>query len=336
MPGRPRRFQERLPLARDAPVLAFGASAAIIALSALVRYALLPILPPGFPYLIFFPGIILSAFLFGRGPGILALGLAAILAWLFFIAPIDHYALPLGSAVSLVLFVLVNAFIITLVHWMQVANARLLKERERSHGLAETRTALFNELQHRVSNNLQVVAALLVLQKREIADEAARRAIDEASRRLALIGKIHRQLYDGTGRPAATDAFLRQLVDDVLDALGARGVVSTVEAEEDITLDNDSIVPVALIVAEAVANAVEHGFAGRDRGTIHVRVARGKAGRGVITVSDDGCGVSPSFDPATAGSLGLTIATALAQQIGGCFTLTGQDGACARLELPLA
>lgn len=74
--------------------------------------------------------------------------------------------------------------------------------------LAATRELLFRELQHRVSNNLQMVAALLTVQRRKIADPEAKLALDEASRRLGVIGRISRQLYDPTGAGKDLPAFL--------------------------------------------------------------------------------------------------------------------------------
>jgi two-component sensor histidine kinase len=65
--------------------------------------------------------------------------------------------------------------------------------------LADTRELLFRELQHRVSNNLQVAAGLLTMQKRQLTDVSEKTALDEAAGRLALIGRISRQLYDPSG-----------------------------------------------------------------------------------------------------------------------------------------
>ena len=56
---------------------------------------------------------------------------------------------------------IVVAVDIALIHFMQKANFNLAIERERSRTLAENRELLFHELQHRVSNNLQVVAAMI-------------------------------------------------------------------------------------------------------------------------------------------------------------------------------
>jgi two-component system, sensor histidine kinase PdtaS len=49
---------------------------------------------------------------------------------------------------------------IALVHWLQRAKAGMVRERARSRPLAENRETLFRELQHCISNDLQLVAAL--------------------------------------------------------------------------------------------------------------------------------------------------------------------------------
>ena len=49
---------------------------------------------------------------------------------------------------------------------MQTANHQLAAERETNRSLGDTRELLFRELQHRVSNNLQVAAGLLTMQNR--------------------------------------------------------------------------------------------------------------------------------------------------------------------------
>src|SRR5690606_15380980 len=99
----------------------------------------------------------------------------------------------------LCLYVIVMVVAIALIHFMQRVNFHLAVERKRSRELADTKDLLFRELQHRVSNNLQVVAAMLALQRRHIDHDAARRALDDAPASLALSGKICREMYQPSG-----------------------------------------------------------------------------------------------------------------------------------------
>ncbi|GAA4768028.1 DUF4118 domain-containing protein [Stakelama sediminis] len=328
-------FLERLPLARDRPWIAALVMAGLVAFALFLRVASAESLPPGFPYVTFFPAVVVTSFLFGARWGSVAALICGIFSWYFFIPPEFSFRLVSGGFIALGFYTFVVVTDIVIIHWMQRANTKLANERERSRALAETRQLLFRELQHRVSNNLQVAAGLLAIQKRQITDERGRLALDEASRRLGLIGRISRQLYSADGATRTMQEFLEPLCADVLEASGRNGIRCTVQVEHDAPLSSDAAVPLALIVAEAIANAIEHGFRDRDTGHIEVILAREGDELVAIEVRDNGHGLPPDFDIEASDSLGLKIATMLAGQLNGNFALTGGRGTTARLTLPV-
>ena len=338
----PPRFLERLPLLSGHRAAAYVAAIGVSIVAFGIRAAFDHLLPPGFPFLTFFPAVILSSFLFGRGPAVAAAILCGVLAWYFFIPPLRSFALGTDTAVALLFYAGVVTVDIILVRWMQQANRRLRIEREisaelalRSASLAARTELLFGELQHRVSNNLQMIGAVLTLQKRGITDPAARLALDTAASRLTLIGRIQRQLYDPSGSQIALDQFLRDLTADVVEAGGKPGITHTVSATSDLTLPPDALIPLALIMAEAIANAIEHGFANRDTGLIAVELVE-RAANLCLSVTDDGAGLPTGFDVRRSNSLGLTIATTLARQLGGSFEVLDARpaGATSMLVIP--
>lgn len=328
------RFVERLPLVLSRPVYAYALTLSFCGLALLLRFAAEPLLPDGYPFVTFFPAVILASFLFGVRPGLFAAILCAAASWYFFIAPRNSFVLKPGVAAAMIFYTGVVLVDIVLIHFMQRANFHLAIERERSAALAENRELLFHELQHRVSNNLQVVAAMLALQRRHVDHDVARRALDDASERLALIGRISRALYDPSGAGQGVRAFLTTLTADVIEASGRTDIAISVDAPEEVQLEPGITVPLALVVAEAVSNAIEHGLPHRG-GTIAV-VLDHHAGELCLRVSDDGDGVSPDFAVEHSKSLGLRIANTLAAQIGGRFTLApgAHGGAVAQLILP--
>lgn len=333
------RFVERLPLVLKRGWTAYAVATLLCLTALLLRLAAAPVMPAGYPFVSFFPAVIVASFLFGARPGIYAAVLCGGLAWYFFIPPTGRFDINPGVLMALIFYTAVVAVDITLIHWMQRANFNLAIERERSRALAENHSLLFRELQHRVSNNLQVVAALLTLQRRAIDHEGARQALDQASARLALVGKISRSLYDPTGQGQDIRAFLEMLGAELLEAVGRSDIALTIDAPADLTLDPNVTVPIALIFSEAVNNAVEHGFATRG-GAIDVLLTRngdkGREGRLILVVADDGPGLAPDFDAAAAANLGLKIAKTLAAQLGGRFVLENGEscGARAVLDIP--
>ncbi len=329
-------FVERLPLVPGQPWFAY-LGVALLALAATgLRFAISPLVKDGVPFITFLPTVILSTFLFGAGPGTFAALLGALSGCIFFLLPGTGYEVTPRVIVMLGLYALVMGVAIALIHFMQRVNYHLAVERERSRELAATKDLLFRELQHRVSNNLQVVAAMLALQRRQVDHEVARRALDDASSRLALIGKISRTLYDPAGTGQDIRAFLNMLCDDIVEASGRKDVAYTVAAPEKLMLESHIAVPLALIVAEAVSNAIEHGLPDRAG---EVRVSLDASREGIaLQVADNGKGVADEVSGEAGNSLGLRIAGALASQLGGRFRLgPGMGGgAVARLDLPPA
>lgn len=328
------RWIEQLPIARDRPIVGLITMLAIVAVAWLLRTESDPLLPSGFPYVTFFPAVIVTSFLFGIRLGCVAALLCGVLAWYFFIPPVGSFALTSGAGFALGFYVFVVATDLALVHWMQIANRQLARERETNRSLADTRELLFRELQHRVSNNLQVAAGLLTLQRRDVTDAGARGALNEAAARLALIGRISRQLYDPSGAAQLLVPFLCELCRSVVDASGRDDLTLTISGDDRLQLQPDAAIPTALIVAEAIANAIEHGFADARAGSIDVEVARGPQGHPRITVSNDGHHLPSGFIADGSSSLGLRIATTLARGQGGHFTLEQYERTQATLTLP--
>lgn len=342
----PTRFLERFPLIPERPLVRYGATVVLCLLAFWIRWVLDEAFPPGYPYLTFFPAVILSSFLFGPRPGIVAALICGLFAWCVFIPPRFGFAFDYRTLVSLAFYLGVVVVDIALVHLMQRANARLHLAREEVRKLAEERGVLaertellFQELQHRVGNNLQMIGAVLSLQMRGLEEPIARRAIANAAGRLQVIGRIQRRLYQTDGELVPLDRFVHDLSEQVMDSSGRETIVCHVAVESGIVLRPDAAVPVALILSEAIANALEHGLATQDSGLIRIDVRR--HGEEVsLTVEDDGIGLPPGFEPDQAESIGLRISRVLSRQLEARLILenvapeSGRSGARMRLHLP--
>ena len=330
------QYIESLPLARNKPWIGYVFAVAATLAAYFVRRQYGGALGTGYPYVTFFPAVMLTAFLFGVGPGIVAGVMCGLAAKYFYIAPIGSLMMDWAAWVAILFYSLVVFTDVAVIHLMQRANHALATEREASRSSSELKTVMFNELQHRVANKLQMIASLLSLQRRSVVDKDARQALEDAARRVGIIGRISRALYDSGGARVSVESLLRQITTDICEASGATDIAADFAIDPDATLPDDAAVPFALIFAETLSNALEHGFNGRGRGRLVVSVTTDQGKAIMLMVDDDGVGPPAAFDAAKADSLGLRIAGALAAQLQGHYELkTGPlGGARAALVFP--
>ena len=94
--------------------LGYGVAVASVAVATLVRFALRDAIGPS-PFLLFFPAVMLSGWLGGLGPGLLATVLAALASWFFFIPITWSFRLDTaGNVARLCLFFVECVFITVL------------------------------------------------------------------------------------------------------------------------------------------------------------------------------------------------------------------------------
>jgi len=299
--------------------VAVGAAAAAWTL----RMALNDWFPPGFPYLTFFPAVVITAYFAGLRPAILCAGLSGVAAWYYFIPPYHSFDITFPTSVALAFYAFVVAVDIFFIDGMRGALRQLEQERARYAALAESRDLLYRELHHRVSNNLQVVGSLLRLQAAGMADEDARHALNEAGGRIALIASIQRELHNAVGDPAPFRAFAEVVLNEASQAAGAQVALTIAGGER--PLHPDQATPVTLVMLESFNNALEHGFGEGRAGQVRVELDQ-SGDTHVLTVRDDGAGPPAGFDPSQSKSLGLRIVRAMAQQLNGRFEMS-REGA---------
>jgi len=323
-------------LTRHQPSIGYGVGVLTFLIALIMRLRLDSTLPAGFPYLTFFPAVILTAFVAGTRPAILCAALSGVAAWYHFIPPFNSFKLDGSSALALGFYVFIVSVDIALLHFMTLATERLRAEREVTAGLYEQQRTMFQELQHRVANNMAFVASLLHLQKRRVREEpaAAAEAFDEATRRIEIMSRVHRRLYDPASLELPVGQYFRELCSDLLETTGARNIVCLVDMPAT-RLDIAKLMTLSLLVTEVVTNSLKHAFTEGQSGTISLDLQRLDPERLALTIKDDGRGLpQPATSPAVVpkgGGLGTRIVQGLASQLNGHLEVTGDDGVTTRL-----
>lgn len=180
------------------------------------------------------------------------------------------------------------------------ANARLAEAKamaealveERTHALRvalEQKTVLLHEVDHRVKNNLQLVASLILLQSRRIPDPEIRATLKSMLDRVTALATVHRKLYqsDDVALFDVSD-FIHDIASDLVGAAGRDDIRLEFDLEP-VLIPAQRAAPVALVVNELLTNALKHAFPLDRAGRI--KLTSRKLGRDfIIGVEDDGIG----------------------------------------------
>ena len=212
------------------------------------------------------------------------------------------------------------------------ATEAVAKERE-----LNVKSALIQEVHHRVKNNLQNIAAILRMQARRSQSEETRLHLFDAVNRVLSMSVIHEFLSQSDSRSINVKDVCVRIANQVREV--ARNPEQEIEIQvlgPNVRLPASQATPSALVINELLLNALEHGMKGRAQGIITVTLS--DLGDAVqIDVCDDGSGLPPGFDQRNFGSLGLQIVhTLVTDDLKGALEITNvcaaeaNDGAPAK------
>jgi PAS domain S-box-containing protein len=194
-------------------------------------------------------------------------------------------------------------------------------------GSLKEKEVLLQEVHHRVKNNLQVIASLINMQLRKLADRAARDALEECQARVLAIALIHEKLYQSKDYALVPFYdYLKSLAGNVFHATGVSPRHVTLELDiAPIAMPVDKAIPCGLIINELMTNALKHAFPDERKGRIRVALSAAD-GRVLLSVEDDGAGLPPGFDVATSRTLGLQLVTTLTEQLDATLEIKAGQG----------
>ena len=185
--------------------------------------------------------------------------------------------------------------------------------------LAE-KTALLNEVHHRVKNNLQVITSLMRLEAAR-ADQSGsdvKTVLGGMQARIRSMALLHESLYrSGTFAAVDLGAYLRQLSQQAFRSMAPNGASVGLELElAPVLVSLDKATPVGLLVNELLSNCFKHAFPLGRSGTVRVTLQESVDGQCRLAVSDNGVGLPENFVQKREKSLGLTLVSDLAGQLG--------------------
>jgi two-component sensor histidine kinase len=206
------------------------------------------------------------------------------------------------------------------------AEAEMRAARDRFEALANERAVLIKEVNHRVSNSLQLIASLLQVQSAAQSDMKSAQTLLNAYKRVSAVARVHKRLYTSADvRYVDLADYLCGLVEDLRQSADQGGRMLQFLASQT-RIGTDFAIPIGLIVTELVINAFKYAYPTSD-GPIRVKAER-TGDLITVQVEDDGIGVTEP-DWRRGGGIGSKIVLAMVEKIGGALNFEARpSGTC--------
>jgi two-component system, sensor histidine kinase PdtaS len=198
----------------------------------------------------------------------------------------------------------------------------LLKTNKDLTSTNQEKNVLLREVHHRVKNNLQLISSLLRIQAEKSNNVDVQTHFIDATNRIKSISLLHEKVYQN-------ESFAKIDLKEYVDSIGEEMVTSlcpeknikfNIESEL-IEVQNDSLVPLALIFNELVSNSLKHGLSNVESAEIQISIQSTGKGSYVLEYKDGGQWVEPSNND----TFGMELIQSLSEQLSGGFELNIND-----------
>ncbi len=220
-----------------------------------------------------------------------------------------------------------------------IDNARLYEQARQD---AATKTALLDEANHRVKNNLAAIMGILALelQKSYDKEDDYQALLRDLLGRIQGMATVHSLLSDAKWSPLS----LRRLIEEIIHAALSSSPISH-RIKVYLTAPSDPILVaprqatnLAILINELTTNSIKHAFHNRKQGVISVDIEMQEKNGKQITLHyhDNGPGWPDSVLNGTSSGVGMRLMHLIAQgPMLKEFTMKNEKGAAALLEFKL-
>lgn len=265
---------DRLPAFREKTVIVhplvtlatyFGALV-IFAISLGLRFFIDEHLQGTFPYVTFFPAVVLVSFIFGIRQGALVAFLGGLASWYFFIPPYFSFDFSLSTAIAMALYIFVVVTDIGLTALMISAYRAEKNARAAMQRLAEQQEVMAQELDHRLKNVFATINAIISLSQKHAAD------VGEFSRNLRdRLNAMARSNLLLRGLRAGEETSVKSVVEQAVSPFASSATKRFSLKGPTVPVGGQAVVLLSLILHELGTNAAKYGALSNESGRIDIQ-----------------------------------------------------------------
>jgi two-component sensor histidine kinase len=188
----------------------------------------------------------------------------------------------------------------------------------KQQALVLEKDVLLQELEHRVANSLQIIAAIILMKSKLVTSEETRQQLQDAHHRVISVATVQQHLHlSGAAGPIDMSPYLTKLCESLRTSMIADYRPATLKVISDAgTVTSREAVSLGLIVTELILNALKHAFPDGNKSDHRITVRFEVAGSNwKLSVADNGIGAPVGVFAQAKSGLGTSIVNALAQQL---------------------
>lgn len=190
-----------------------------------------------------------------------------------------------------------------------IYNFRIVREQEdtaiRLGAALDTNTRLFEEIHHRVKNNLQSILSLVRLHNKS--DDP----VSDLQNRIGAMIAVHEHIYKTASfGDVRAESYVKSIAQNVIDGSPVNAMLSV--DIDDLLLPNYIVMPIGQLITEAVINALKYAFDGHPSPCISISLKTAD-GWTVLEIGDNGRSSPTTF----ADGMGSRLMRGFASQLNG-------------------
>jgi PAS domain S-box-containing protein len=199
-------------------------------------------------------------------------------------------------------------------------------DEEEIRNLLAEKEILLREVHHRIKNNMNTIAGFLTLQARNMADQEAVTALQEAKNRVSSMMMIYDKLMHTSDFTNISSAdYLNQLIDYITSSYDNESKIHIKRQIDDEILDSKIMFQLGIILNELLTNSYKYAFQNQNDGLIDICF---KVANHTLTLiyRDNGNVLPEEAMEKTKPGLGLSLISLLVRQLKGTLEISRRDG----------
>jgi two-component sensor histidine kinase len=226
---------------------------------------------------------------------------------------------------GIIVFVLITVMQYRRYREKQKLNTLITDKNTVLQKLVNEKEWLLKEVHHRVKNNLHTVICLLETQAAYLENDALE-AVESSQHRIYAMSLIHQRLYQSTDiQTIDMSHYLPEFILYLKESFGTPRHIHFQQEIDAIKLDVGQAIPLALIVNEAVTNAIKYAFPRNRAGIIKIALLQ-QDDSIRLQIEDNGIGLPAAIKPDESASLGLELMRGLTDDLKGDIQFLSENG----------